>query len=150
MEVGYRDCCAQEKAQPPPFLALLVFTQQSYCRSAGFRRPSVNKGFSETATWIGTKFYGKLPIHNISRPFFILFFFSNFSIFKFLPFFFSFSLTWDPMGAKISKRYSSLSFHSISTKFYCKYVGQEGMGIQGVTVFANLSKFKNFMAQSHT
>ncbi len=27
--------------------------------------------------------------------------------FDFLGFFFSFSLTWDPMGAKISKRYSS-------------------------------------------
>ncbi len=50
------------------FLALLVFTQQSYCHGAGVRRPSsVNSGFSETAAWIQTKFYGKLPIHYISR-----------------------------------------------------------------------------------
>ncbi len=48
-------------------------------------RPSVNLGFSETAAWIQTKFYGKLPIHHISS---ILFFF--FKIFKFLRFLFRF------------------------------------------------------------
>ena len=36
------------------------------------------------------------------------------------------------------------SSNSISTKFYCKYVGHEG--IQAVTVFGDLSKFNNFMA----
>ncbi len=45
----------------------------------------------------------KLSIRHISRPFFFLLF-SNFLIFKILRFFFLFSLTWDPMGAKISKR----------------------------------------------
>ena len=35
------------------------------------RRPSsINSDFSETAAWIQTKFYMKLPIHHISRPFF--------------------------------------------------------------------------------
>ncbi len=29
---------------------------------------------------------------------------------------FSFSLPWDPMGVKISKRYSSYSYNSFSTK----------------------------------
>ena len=45
---------------------------------------------------------------------------------------------------KIFKRiYCSASFHSISTKFYCKYFGHEG--IQALTVFGDLPKFKNFM-----
>ena len=39
---------------------------------------------------------------------------------------------------RFSKGYCSPSFHSISTKFYCKYVGHEG--IQPVTVFADLPK----------
>ncbi len=85
------------------FLALLVFTQQSFCHGAGVR-PSVNSGFLETAAWIQTKFYGKLPIHHISRRFFIFFQkfkFSNYHEFD------SFSLTWDPVGAKITKHYSS-------------------------------------------
>ncbi len=62
-------------------LALLVFTQQSYCHSTGIRHPSptrpssVKSDFSETAAWTQTKFYGKLPIHHISEPVFI---FQNF------------------------------------------------------------------------
>ncbi len=68
------------------------------------RRPSVKSGFSETAAWIQTTFYGKLPIQHISRHFFLNFNFQIFTIF------FPFSLTWDPMRAKISKRYSSSSF----------------------------------------
>ncbi len=94
------------------FLALLVFTQQSYCHGAGVRRPSVVRK---------VKFFGNrcmdpgqilwvAPSPPYLQPYF--FFFSKFSIFKFLQFFFSFSLTWDPMGAKISKRYSSI-FHPI-------------------------------------
>ncbi len=48
-------------------------------RTASVFRPSVRKsGFSETAAWIQTKFYGKLPIHHISRPFFCCFYFLNF------------------------------------------------------------------------
>ncbi len=41
---------------------------------------------------------------------------------------------------RFSKGYCSPSFHSIYTKFYCKYVGHEG--IQSVTVFGDLPKFK--------
>ena len=44
---------------------------------------------------------------------------------------------------RFSKCYSSPSFHSTSTKFYCKYVGHKGF--QSVTFFGNLPKFKNFM-----
>ena len=69
------------------FLALLVFTQQSYCHGAGIRHPSsvrhlpVNPGFSETAAWIQTKFYGMLPISTISPDFFV--FFQNFQFLHF-------------------------------------------------------------------
>ncbi len=70
------------------FLALIVFTQQRYCHGAGVRRPSVNSGFSETPAWMQTKLYGKLPIHHISRSYFSSFFFSKFSVFKCLRFFF--------------------------------------------------------------
>ncbi len=44
---------------------------------------------------------------------------------------------------RFSKGYCSPSFHSISTKFYCKHVGQKR--IQAVTVFDDLPKFKTFM-----
>ncbi len=63
----------------------------------------------------------------------------------------SLSLLWDHLVhfAKIpmlrfSKGYCSGSFHSISTKLYSKYVGHEG--IQAVTVFRDLPKFKTFMS----
>ena len=61
------------------------------------------------------------PLHG-SRPNFVggslsitwpNFFFSKFPIFIFLRFFFSFSLTWGPMGAKMSKRLSSSRFYPI-------------------------------------
>ena len=45
---------------------------------------------------------------------------------------------------RYSKGCCSHSFHSIATKLYCKYVGQEG--IQAVTFFRDLPNFKNFMA----
>ncbi len=59
----------------------------------------------------------------------------------------SLSLVWDhsvhftkfPL-LRFSKGYCSRSFHSISTKFYCEYVGHEG--IQGVTVFGDVPKLK--------
>ncbi len=78
------------------FLALLdfvsratVMAQASVVRPS-VRRPSVNSSFSETAAWIQTKFYGQLPIHHISRPFFFVFCFFkifNFQIFAFLIFY---------------------------------------------------------------
>ena len=78
------------------FFSSAWLCQQSYCHGTGVRHPSVrlsvNSSFSETAAWIQAKFYGKLPIHHISRQFFLFF-----------QIFFSFLLTWDPMGAKISK-----------------------------------------------
>ncbi len=76
------------------FLALLCATaQQSYCRHAGVRRPSVRPSsivrrpsvklmFSEPIKQINAKFGGKVPFHHISRPFF--FCFSKFRIFYFL------------------------------------------------------------------
>ncbi len=73
------------------FLALLCATaQQSYCRHAGVRRPSVKPVFSEPVRYINAKFVGKVPFHHISRPFFFLFCFSKFCIFDFLRFFFRF------------------------------------------------------------
>ncbi len=47
--------------------------------------------------------------------------FSKYLIFKFLRIF-SFSLTWDPMGAKISKRYFSHNFDPISPKRYDRQI----------------------------
>ena len=44
---------------------------------------------------------------------------------------------------RFSKAYCSPSFRLISTKFYYKYGGHKG--IQAVTVFGDLLKFKNFM-----
>ncbi len=93
------------------FLALLDFVSRATVMAQASVRPSVNSSFSETAAWIQAKFYGKLPIHHISRPIFVCFF--KIFIFKiFMIFFFIFINIWDPMGAKISKRYSS-SFHPI-------------------------------------
>ncbi len=40
--------------------------------------PSLNSSFSETAAWIQTKFYGKLLIHHISRPFYFFHIFFRF------------------------------------------------------------------------
>ncbi len=45
--------------------------------------------------------------------------------------FFSFSLTWDPMRAKMSKRYSSSSFHPIWAKLYHKLGSHEGIKSYG-------------------
>ncbi len=72
--------------------------QQSYCRGARVR-----------------------PLTQVSQkasysPHLQATFFSNFSLFTF----FLFSLTWDPMGTKILKRYFSHSFDPISTKLYDK------------------------------
>ncbi len=72
--------------------------------------PSVNCGFSETAAWIQTKFMESYLSIISSDSFFL---YSKFSYFT--RFLFSFSLTWDPIEAKISKRYS-YNFHLIWAK----------------------------------
>ncbi len=47
------------------FLALLCATaQQSYCRHAGVRRPSVKPVFSEPVKQINAKFGTKVPFHD--------------------------------------------------------------------------------------
>ncbi len=67
-------------------------------------RPSVEPVFSDAAKWINVKFWGKVPIHHISRPFF---FSSKYLIFDFCNDFSSFSLTWDHMDWEISNDISS-------------------------------------------
>ncbi len=53
------------------FLALLhCISRATVMAPASVVRPSVNLSFSETAAWIRVKFYGKLHIRHISRPFF--------------------------------------------------------------------------------
>ena len=104
--------------------------KQSYCRGAGVHhwssvvrllvRRSINYAFPETTTWIQATFYGKLPVHHISNWWY-LFLFSIFLFSKFYEFI-SFYLTWDPVGGKLSKCYSSHGFGSISNKLYNKYV----------------------------
>ncbi len=89
------------------------------------RRTSIYSSFSEIAAWIQAKYFGKVPIRHISRLFFSIFF-----IFKVVRIF-SFWLTWDPMGAKISKSYFSQNFDPISPKLYDKYDGHGG--IQAIT-----------------
>ncbi len=111
-----RPCMAHSYPRAQSFLAVFVFTQRSCYRGMGVRR-SVNWGFWETAAWVQTNFNGKLPIHHISRPLFSRNF--NYQICTIL---FKFSLTWDPMIAKISKGYFSHSFGPISTKLHDKYV----------------------------
>ena len=93
-------------------LALLDFCQQCYCRGAGVRHPSsvrpstVDCGFSEITVWIQVNFMDS-SLSTISPDFFFFFFqnfqFSNVYIFSFL-------LTWDPIGAKISKKILLLKF----------------------------------------
>ena len=115
--------------------------QQSYCRGAGVRRPSVNLGFSENAAWIQAKFGAKLPIRHMPKPFFF-FIFSKFLIFIFLRFFFSFSLTADPMGAQISKR----CFSHNSDRFHPNFM--TNMIVRGnicYYFFGDLQKNKTFM-----
>ncbi len=68
------------------FLFFLCFSLSFFL--SGVRLPSVKSGFSETAAWIQTKFYGKLPIQHISRPCFC--FFKIFSFQFFLRFCFRF------------------------------------------------------------
>ncbi len=73
--------------------------------------------------WTQAKFCGKLPIRHISKQFF----FFNIFDFQFFYEFVSFSLTCDPMGAKISKRCFSHNFDPISPKLYDKYNSHGGI-----------------------
>ncbi len=84
------------------FLALFDFISRATVVSqVSVVRPwSVNSGFSETTAWIQVKFYGQLPVLPISIRFLNVFF-SEFQIFNFYDFFYSFSLKWDPMGEKV-------------------------------------------------
>ncbi len=68
-----------------------VMTRASVVR----RRPSVDIFFSDTAKWINAKFWGKIPIHHIPRPFFFVLAFQFFSFLIFFTNWFSFSLTLD-------------------------------------------------------
>ena len=68
------------------------------------RRPSVKPIFAETAKRINAKFGGKLYLSTISP---------NIFFFNFFLRFFSFSLTWDHMGVKISNDISFESTHQI-------------------------------------
>ena len=44
-------------------LALLVFTQQSYCHGVGVHRLAINSGFLESTAWIRIKSYGTEAIY---------------------------------------------------------------------------------------
>ncbi len=62
-----------------------------------------------------------------------LFIFSNFH-FPFFYDFLLFSFTWDPIGAKISKRYFSHSVSLISTKLYDKNVSHDPWQIAKIVI----------------
>ncbi len=109
------------------FSSACVYTVEllSSCgRPSSIRRSSVNRDFSETAAWVQAKCYGML--HQL---FLQISFLSFFQILNFFYYFISlaFSLTWDPVGAKISKRNFSHSYHLSSTKPYDKYVSHGGI-----------------------
>ncbi len=86
------------------FYLCFTFSPQllSWSRRPSSVRLSVKSGFSETTTRVQAKFYGKLLIRCISRPLFSSIFFFKIFTFQMLTIFYSFSLTWDPMGVKIS------------------------------------------------
>ena len=83
--------------------------QQSYYCGAGVHRSSsvvVRKTHflhQETIKGINAKFCGKVAIQHISKPYFSLLKFKIFLILTNFTNYFSFSLTWDHMGVKISK-----------------------------------------------
>ena len=99
---------------------LFIRSALRYCtvsRSIVVTRASIVVRMSvvqDTTEIINAKFWGQIPIHHISRIFFIFFKIVNFYFF-FLRFF-SFSSTWDHMGGKISNDISSESTHHIHSK----------------------------------
>ncbi len=102
-------------------LALLCATaQQNYCLLAGVRHPSVahpsvKSVFSKPSSDLMPNFvkdYLCSPaVHHISKDFF-----SKFLFFYDICFFFSFSLTWDHMGVKISNDISESTYQIHSKK----------------------------------
>ena len=75
------------------------------------------------------------PDHGVFCLFVLFCLFLLLFCFVFYDFFVSFSLTWDPMGAKVSRRYS-YSFHLIWDKLY------EVINLSAICQ----EKVKNFMA----
>ena len=76
-----------------------------------------NQTFSKNSLWESSQklLFLKIPCESPHKSYFLAFWNFKFQIFfkrlKFL-------LTWDPMGVKISKRYSSYSYYSFSTKLF--------------------------------
>ncbi len=89
------------------FLALLDYFSRAH-ESKFVRRPSCVRAaiISEPNPRISIKFWLFLPLsHTLGLLFYVFFLIFNliFGLYEY----FSFSLTWDHMGTKISKRYSS-------------------------------------------
>ena len=81
------------------FLWLLVYSSRA--NSVARSSVSVKRVFSENLIPVNAKCCGKVTIHQIYRPFFFSFFHSlDYSVSTFL---FSFLLTRDPRGLKVSK-----------------------------------------------
>ena len=109
-------------------------------------RPSVNLGFSETAAWNQTKFYIKLHICHISRPFF--FFFRKFSIFIFtFCFRFPYIITWSIWEQKFQTLLLS-QLPMISPQFSSNFIqaGNQGGGAYRVLLSWRSAKLKTFGA----
>ena len=83
----------------------------SRCRHASVRPSFVDIVFSDTTEWINAKFWGQVPIHHISRPFFP----QNYIYiyFYFLRFFFVF-VNIRPYGRKKLKRHLRRKYTSHS------------------------------------
>ncbi len=116
-------------------LALFDFVSRSTVVAQGsvFRKL---RFLGNRCIWIQAQFCGQLP-HHISKTF--LFLIQNFSIFNFFTIFVSFSLTWDSMGANISKRYSS--FHPIWANLYENKVVMGEYKVMGIWRSAKNFKF---------
>ncbi len=114
-----------KKSTKTYFLALLNFVSKATVRPASVRPSVVCKLKFLGNRWIDP---GQILWVAPSPPYLqtIFFFFQNFQFSNFYDFF-SFSLTWDPMRAKISKRYSTSIFHPIWAKFYHKLGSHEGI-----------------------
>ncbi len=122
-----------------PFLALLHFSADllSCCRRLSSPRPSFTSGFSETNGWIQTKFYIKLPIRHISRPFCCLC--PKFSLFAIFFFFFSFSLTGTIWELKVQIATSP----TVSVRFQSNLmINMLVMGNTGSYLFGDLPNLK--------
>ena len=72
------------------FVLLQSRSSYMYCRHAGVRPSPVDVLFSNTTEWIDAIFWGQVPIHHISRPFF----FVCVQNLKFLIFYLYTCMTW--------------------------------------------------------